>query len=48
MVAARGLDGEFAHYGAIENIHGNHILDLSVSPARVPQGIADFPVAISR
>ncbi len=40
VVAARGLDGEFAHYGAIENHHRNHILDLSVSPARVPDGLA--------
>jgi 5-(carboxyamino)imidazole ribonucleotide synthase len=40
VVAARGLDGEFAHYGAIENIHRDHILDLSLCPARVPQGIA--------
>jgi 5-(carboxyamino)imidazole ribonucleotide synthase len=47
VVAARGLDGEFAHYGAIENIHHNHILDLSVSPARVPQGIADEAVHLA-
>ena len=47
VVAARGLDGEFAHYGAIENMHRNHILDLSVSPARVPQGIADEAVHLT-
>ncbi len=47
VVAARGLDGEFAHYGAIENIHRHHILDLSVSPARVPQGIADEAVHLA-
>ena len=47
VVAARGLDGEFAHYGAIENIHRRHILDLSVSPARVPQGIADEAVHLA-
>ncbi len=34
VVAARGLDGAFAHFGAIENAHRHHILDLSVSPAR--------------
>jgi 5-(carboxyamino)imidazole ribonucleotide synthase len=44
VVAARGLDGEFAHYGAIENRHHNHILDLSVSPARVPEGLAQEAV----
>lgn len=47
VVAARGLDGEFAHYGAIENIHRHHILDLSVSPARVPQRIADEAVHLA-
>ncbi len=35
MVAARGVDGSFAHYGLIENLHSNHILDLSLAPARV-------------
>ena len=35
VVAARGLDGAFAHYGAIENTHRDHILDLSVAPARL-------------
>ncbi len=47
VVAARGLDGGFAHYGAIENLHRNHILDLSVSPARVPQGLADEAVHLA-
>ncbi|MGE0360360.1 MAG: 5-(carboxyamino)imidazole ribonucleotide synthase [Vicinamibacterales bacterium] len=36
VVAARGLDGAFVHYGAIENTHRDHILDLSVWPARLP------------
>ena len=40
VIAARGLDGGFAHYGAVENVHHNHILDLSVCPARIDQGIA--------
>jgi len=33
VVAARGLDGAFAHYGLIENQHRRHILDVSVAPA---------------
>lgn len=42
VVAARGLDGTFAHYGVIENIHRNHILDMSIAPARVsPQVVTD-------
>lgn len=40
VVAARGLDGAFAHYGAIENTHRNHILDISIAPARVPANLA--------
>lgn len=35
VVAARGIDGGFAHYGVIENLHRNHILDVSIAPARV-------------
>ncbi|MCB0065320.1 MAG: 5-(carboxyamino)imidazole ribonucleotide synthase [Caldilineaceae bacterium] len=35
VVAARGVDGSFTHYGVIENLHENHILDLSLAPARV-------------
>ena len=35
VVAARGMDGAFAHYGVIENAHVDGILDVSVclSPA---------------
>jgi 5-(carboxyamino)imidazole ribonucleotide synthase len=36
MVAARGSDGAFVHYGLIENDHANHILDVSTAPASVP------------
>ncbi len=32
VVAARGLAGEFEHYGVVENTHRRHILDLSVAP----------------
>jgi 5-(carboxyamino)imidazole ribonucleotide synthase len=35
VVVARGSDGRMADYGAIENAHRNHILDVSVWPARV-------------
>ena len=47
VIAARGLDGSFAHYGAIENLHHNHILDLSVCPARVAPGIASEAVHLA-
>jgi 5-(carboxyamino)imidazole ribonucleotide synthase len=34
VVCARGLDGTIATFPASENIHTNHILDLSIVPAR--------------
>jgi 5-(carboxyamino)imidazole ribonucleotide synthase len=47
VIAARGLDGAFAHYGAIENTHRDHILDLSIAPARVAGKTADEAVRIT-
>jgi 5-(carboxyamino)imidazole ribonucleotide synthase len=35
VIAARGDYGELKAFGPIENIHKNHILDLSAVPARV-------------
>ncbi|HRQ41918.1 MAG TPA: 5-(carboxyamino)imidazole ribonucleotide synthase [Chloroflexota bacterium] len=48
MVAARGLDGSFAHYGVIENSHANHILDVSKAPADVPPNVATEAVEMAR
>jgi 5-(carboxyamino)imidazole ribonucleotide synthase len=48
VVAARGDDGQFVHYGAIENQHSRHILDLSVAPARVPPEISNRAVEMAR
>jgi 5-(carboxyamino)imidazole ribonucleotide synthase len=48
VVAARGLDGSFAHFGALENAHLNHILDVTVAPARVSPKIAAEAEAIAR
>lgn len=48
VVAARGLDGSFAHHGVIENAHANHILDISISPARVSEKIAQQAIEITR
>ena len=33
VVCARDQQGNFAHYGVIENAHENHILDVSFAPA---------------
>lgn len=47
VVAARGADGSFAHWGVIENVHRNHILDLSISPADVPPDLARHAIEIA-
>lgn len=48
VVAARGVDGSFAHYGPIENAHRNGILDLSTAPAHVPPAVAQEAIDIAR
>jgi 5-(carboxyamino)imidazole ribonucleotide synthase len=48
VIAARGLDGSFAHYGVIENAHRHHILDVSIAPATVSPKIAQEAVEIAR
>lgn len=48
VVAARGLDGAFAHWGVIDNAHRNHILDVSVSPAPVPAAVEKAALEIAR
>ncbi|MGI9070642.1 MAG: 5-(carboxyamino)imidazole ribonucleotide synthase [Bryobacteraceae bacterium] len=48
VVAARSADGNFVHYGAIENRHRNRILDLSIAPARVPANVAIEAAEITR
>lgn len=39
VVCARGLDGEMVPFPVAENLHANHILDLSIVPARFPDEI---------
>jgi 5-(carboxyamino)imidazole ribonucleotide synthase len=48
VVAARGMDGAFAHWGVIENSHRHHILDLSIAPARVSPEIEREAIGITR
>ena len=47
VVGARGVGGETAHYGVIENSHERHILDCSVAPARVTPTVARRAVEIA-
>jgi 5-(carboxyamino)imidazole ribonucleotide synthase len=48
VVAARGADGAYADWGVIENLHQNHILDISISPAPVSDRVARQAREIAR
>ncbi|MCO6429493.1 MAG: 5-(carboxyamino)imidazole ribonucleotide synthase [Deltaproteobacteria bacterium] len=48
MVAARGLKGEFAHYGLIENHHTSHILDYSLAGAHLHEQAAKQAAKMTR
>jgi 5-(carboxyamino)imidazole ribonucleotide synthase len=48
LVAARGSDGSFVHWGLIENNHQHRILDTSVSPADVSSRTVDQAIEIAR
>jgi 5-(carboxyamino)imidazole ribonucleotide synthase len=48
VIAARGLDGEIVEYPPFENRHRNHILDLTTSPASVPQASVRRATEIAR
>lgn len=48
VVCARDQNGNFAHYGVIENEHANHILDVSFAPAFVTEKVFNEAIEISR
>jgi 5-(carboxyamino)imidazole ribonucleotide synthase len=48
VVAARTITGEYLNYAPVENQHANGILDVSISPARIPDRVAKNAVEISR
>lgn len=48
VLVARGLDGKMADWGAIENRHQHHILDISFAPADVSPTVAEEAVNIAR
>ena len=41
VLAIRGQDGEIKCFAPVENQHKNHILDLSIAPARIDDEIRD-------
>ncbi len=48
VVGVRSIEGEFVHYGPIQNHHENGILDISTSPANVPHEVAREAAGIAR
>jgi 5-(carboxyamino)imidazole ribonucleotide synthase len=48
VVAARSEDGNFVHYGAVENQHVNGILDVTIAPGRVTADVQQRAVALAR
>jgi 5-(carboxyamino)imidazole ribonucleotide synthase len=48
VVCARDREGNFVHYGVIENSHENHILDVSFAPAIVSKRVFKAAVDIAQ
>lgn len=48
VVCARDQQGNFEHFGVIENEHANHILDVSFAPADVSRPAFEQAVEIAR
>jgi 5-(carboxyamino)imidazole ribonucleotide synthase len=48
VVAARGADGAFAHYGVVANEHVNGILDVTTAPAPIDAALAREAVEMAR
>ena len=48
VVAARTAAGEFAAFPVFENVHANHILDVTFSPARLDPALATEAVELAR
>jgi len=48
VVCARDQDGNFAHYGVIENEHEHHILDVSFAPAIVSETVFKKAIEIAK
>jgi 5-(carboxyamino)imidazole ribonucleotide synthase len=48
VIGARGVDGSWSHFGPIENVHRDHILDVSVAPSELPPALAAQAVDATR
>jgi 5-(carboxyamino)imidazole ribonucleotide synthase len=48
VIGGRGVDGSWSHFDPIENVHRQHILDVSVAPADLPPEVTGQAVSITR
>ncbi len=48
VVCGRGEDGAFSSFETVENRHRDHILDITLAPARVPAAVSDAAQSIAR
>jgi len=48
VIGARSVDGDFVAYGPMLNVHRNHILDVSSTPAPVRPNIAAQAIELTR
>jgi len=48
VVAARGVDGSFAHWGVLENEHRNHILDVTTPGPALSPACQEQAISIAR
>ncbi len=48
VIVARGADGTVSAFDTVENRHRDHILDLTLAPARIPEATAAEAQAIAR
>jgi 5-(carboxyamino)imidazole ribonucleotide synthase len=48
VIVARGLDGAVTTWPVCENEHANHILDITLCPARLPAAVADRAAELAR
>ena len=48
VIVARGVDGLLVTYGPFENVHQNHILDVTITPTGMPANICDEALDMAR
>jgi 5-(carboxyamino)imidazole ribonucleotide synthase len=48
VIVARGVEGEMATFPVCENLHRNHILDITVVPARVSPAVEKSAAELAR